>query len=143
MRSKVNKLAWLVVCGGLALACNKTSESAPSATAQNPVNDEAAQHMTAASGTHSATEQIAAARCQREQACGNIGNDKSYASSAACLSKVREDWRDELNARECPGGVNAHELDECLTEIKGEACANPFDTLARMTECTQGQICLD
>lgn len=99
--------------------------------------------MTAASGTHSAQEQIASARCEREQTCGNIGDNKSYSSSQDCLARIRADWKDDLNARECPGGVNNHELNECLQQIRAEACGNPFDTLARVTECTQRQICVE
>jgi hypothetical protein len=37
--------------------------------------------MTPASRTRSAAEQIAAARCEREQECGHIGADKTYSSS--------------------------------------------------------------
>jgi hypothetical protein len=99
--------------------------------------------MTPASGTRPASEQIARARCDREQECGNIGADKSYSSSQDCLARIQNDWREDLNARECPGGINQHQLDECMAQVRAEACGNPFDTLARITECTQGQICIE
>jgi len=136
------KFAFLGLSCAAALACEHNN--APAANAENtPIRTDAPAPMTAASGTHSAQEQIASARCEREQTCGNIGDNKSYSSSQDCLTRIRADWKDDLNARECPGGVNNHELNECLQQIRAESCGNPFDTLARITECTQGQICVE
>jgi hypothetical protein len=137
------KLAFLSMAGFGALACSHDSTHASSAASENRRADAPGGTMTAASGTHSAAEQIASARCEREQKCGNIGADKTYSSSQDCLARIRADWQDDLNARECPGGVNVHELNECLDQVRAEACGNPFDKLARMTECTQGQICIE
>ncbi|HXK19690.1 MAG TPA: DUF6184 family natural product biosynthesis lipoprotein [Polyangiaceae bacterium] len=99
--------------------------------------------MTPASRTWSATEQIARSRCEREQECGNIGPDKTFSTSQDCLVRIENDWKEELNARQCPGGINQKELNECLEQVRGEDCANPFHTLARITECTSGQICIE
>jgi len=99
--------------------------------------------MQAASRTRSATEQIADARCERESQCGNIGDNKAFSSRQDCLARIRADWKEDLNARECPGGINQHQLDQCLAQVRAEACANPFDTLARITECTSRQICIE
>lgn len=96
---------------------------------------------TPANSTRSATESIAMSRCQREQSCNNVGADKKYSSAADCLTRIRNDWKDDLNARECPNGVNQVQLDQCLTKIRTEECSSPFDTLSRVTECTAGQIC--
>ncbi len=115
-------------------------------TAHNDMRDERMPlpaNMQPASRTRSATEQIAEARCQRESQCGNIGDNKTYSSRQDCLARIRADWKEDLNARECPGGINQHELDECLEQVRAEACANPFDTLARITECTSRQICIE
>lgn len=93
--------------------------------------------------TRSATSSIAEARCAREATCENVGSDKTYSSSDDCMARIRDEWRDDLNARECPGGVNQTELDECLTAIRNEDCGSPFDTLARVVDCSSGQICVD
>ncbi|HEX5659270.1 MAG TPA: DUF6184 family natural product biosynthesis lipoprotein [Polyangiales bacterium] len=85
---------------------------------------------------------IANARCQREKRCKNIGKDKKFASLDACRSQIREDWRGELNAYECPGGVDAKELAECLREVQNENCKNPFDTLERVIACRSSDLCL-
>jgi len=84
---------------------------------------------------------ITEARCMREEKCGNIGADKDYASKSACQTKISADWRDELNAYDCPGGVVSKELSECLAEIKNEDCASPFDTLGRVVACRSSDLC--
>jgi hypothetical protein len=137
------KFALLGCVGWIALGCSHDTTPASSATNERVRPNAPAGSMTAASGTHTAAQQIASARCEREQKCGNIGNDKTYSSSQDCLARIRADWQDDLNTRECPGGVNVHELNECLGQVRTEACGNPFDTLARMTECTQAQICIE
>jgi hypothetical protein len=98
-------------------------------------------HPIATMDTHSAAESIAEARCAREDRCTNVGTDKKYSSVQDCLARVRDDWKDDLNARQCPGGTNETQLNECLDSIRHEECSNPFDTLSRLSECTAGQIC--
>lgn len=95
----------------------------------------------ASSETRSAAASLTQARCSREQRCQNIGADKKYSSFADCEAEVGNDWRDDLNARECSSGINQAQLDECLTEVRNEDCGNPFDSLERVAACTQGQIC--
>lgn len=97
---------------------------------------------TAVPGMHAtAVKQITTARCDREQKCGNVGAGKDYATSEACVVEVSDEWRDELNAYECPGGVVTKELSECLAEIRNEDCDAPFDTLGRIIACRESDIC--
>jgi Family of unknown function (DUF6184) len=135
--SLLRNLSLTVAALACAIGCSKTSEREP---ASAPSSD---RSLAPASRTRSAAEQIAAARCEREQECGNVGQDKTFSSRLDCLARIQNDWKEDLNARACPGGINQHELDECMTQIRGEACENPFDTLARITQCTQGQICIE
>jgi hypothetical protein len=137
------KLGLCALCTGLVAltGCNKAHEPATAenqTTTFSPVDE-----LTPASRTRTAAEQIAQARCEREKQCGNIGRDQTFSSSQDCMARITNDWKDELNARECPGGINQHELGECMKQVREEACANPFDTLARITECTSGQICIE
>ena len=133
------KIALCSVSFALLAACSKSNERpASAANGSEPV---AVQTPTPASATRSATESIAMSRCQREQTCNNVGADKKYSSASDCLTRIRTDWKDDLNARECPGGINQVQLDQCLTKIRNEECSSPFDTLSRITECTAGQIC--
>jgi hypothetical protein len=89
----------------------------------------------------SAIESISEARCARESRCDNIGPDKTFSSMEDCTARVREDWREELDARACPQGIDDGQLDECINAVRAEECSSPFDTLERVTECTQSQIC--
>jgi len=90
----------------------------------------------------SAVEHIVAARCERESSCRNVGPDKNYASSSACIEKLQADMRQDLNAQDCPQGVSQKELGECLTAIRGEACNNPIDTIGRLAACRTSDLCL-
>jgi hypothetical protein len=108
--------------------------------AEHPV-ETALAHPIATVETKSASSSIAEARCAREDRCENVGNDKKYSSTQDCLNRIKADWADDLNARECPGGVNDDQLDECLKEVRHEECSSPFDTLSRIAECTASQIC--
>jgi hypothetical protein len=119
----------------LLFACEKSNDPEPMTPASSPVVE------TPRSATASAAQSIAQSRCEREQRCQNIGGEKKFSSMDDCLTRVRTDWKDDLNARECPGGINRPQLDECLTEIRNEDCSSPFDTLERVAACTSGQIC--
>jgi hypothetical protein len=121
----------------LILGCNRSNDPEPEA----PRADTTPVDESPRSATSSAAESIAQSRCEREQRCENIGGDKKFSSMDDCLARVRTDWKDDLNARECPGGVNRPQLDECMTEIRNEDCSSPLDTLERVAACTSGQIC--
>lgn len=89
----------------------------------------------------SAAQEIAQARCAREMKCNNIGQGREYASEQVCLTRIQAEWREDLNARECPGGINRDELNECLQEIRNNNCDNPIDSLGSFVACRQSDIC--
>jgi hypothetical protein len=123
------------------IACNKQNESHDSEYPVTSYEERKDNELRPASRTASAAESITEARCAREQRCENIGPDKKYSSFADCSARIRNDWKDELNTRECPGGIDQKELDECLAAVRAEDCNSPFDTLGRLAECTAGPIC--
>ncbi|HYP89427.1 MAG TPA: DUF6184 family natural product biosynthesis lipoprotein [Polyangiaceae bacterium] len=143
--SNAARTAFISLTGGLIalVGCSKAHEAEPATAHDATPVVTPTDNMTPASATRTAAEQIAQARCEREQQCGNVGKDQTFSSSQDCLTRIRNDWKDELNARECPGGINDKQLSECVAQVKAEACSNPFDTLARITECTAGQICVE
>jgi hypothetical protein len=117
-----------------------TPVDAPPAVEESPSEQGSAATE---SETRSAAESIAEARCAREQRCDNVGADKKFSSQQDCMDTIRNDWREELNALECPGGVDQAQLNECMAEIRAEECSSPFDTLSRVAACGAGQICVD
>jgi hypothetical protein len=90
----------------------------------------------------SAVNRIVAARCAREQSCNNVGADKRFSSHDVCVQKVRADMKDDLNAKDCPKGIDQKELNECLEAIQKESCNNPIDTIGRLTACRTSDMCL-
>lgn len=90
----------------------------------------------------SAIARIVAARCARESACNNVGSDKRFTSAAVCSQKLKNDMRDDLNAKDCPRGIDQKELNECLVEIKNEDCNNPIDMIGRLAACRTSDLCL-
>src|SRR5690606_22494340 len=91
----------------------------------------------------SAIDRIVAARCAREAACNNVGTDKRFTSSDVCSQKIKTDMRDDLSAKECPGGIDQKELNECLEEIKNENCNNPIDMIGRLAACRTSDLCMN
>ncbi|HTM43972.1 MAG TPA: DUF6184 family natural product biosynthesis lipoprotein [Polyangiaceae bacterium] len=120
---------------------NRSSEMEGQPTENRSGPNSTAQNSTAARETRSAASSLTQSRCMREQRCNNIGSGKKYSSFGDCEAVIGNDWRDDLNARECSGGVDQQQLDECMTRIKNEDCGNPFESLARIAACTQSQIC--
>lgn len=90
----------------------------------------------------SAIQRIVAARCARESACNNVGADKRFTSGDVCSQKLKADMRDDLNAKDCPRGIDQKELNECLAEIKSENCNNPIDMISRLAACRTSDLCL-
>ncbi len=130
------------------IACDREGERMEEATEERAelreeLNEvEPVQRAPASAGLAPAMiSRITDARCARENRCGNVGPDKEYASQQACTTKIGAEWKDELNAYECPGGIDGEELAECLEEIKNEDCNAPFDTLGRVVACRSSDIC--
>jgi len=89
----------------------------------------------------SAVASIAAARCDREVRCKNIGRKEKYGSRAACVAELQRDRRDDLNSDACPAGIREKELNDCLQSIREEDCGNPLDAIARLNACRSGNLC--
>jgi len=91
----------------------------------------------------SAVSSIVEARCDREARCDNIGAKEKYKSWQECKKEIATKSSDKIGAPECPGGIDQHELSECLTEIRNEGCGNPLDTLERVAACNSADLCID
>ena len=107
--------------------------------------DEQAAPPTATGGgpvdVSDALGKIVEARCAREASCGYIGGDKKWASADACSEVVTREYADDLSAEECPAGVDAKELSECITEARNADCGNPIDVIGRVAACRTSDLC--
>lgn len=87
-------------------------------------------------------DRLAAARCDQEQGCKNVGPDAKYASRSVCTDQLRGSIGNELNAYKCPRGLDRDAVDRCMAAVKSEECSHPFDTLMRFDKCRTGALCL-
>ncbi|AKT36576.1 DUF6184 family natural product biosynthesis lipoprotein [Chondromyces crocatus] len=162
--TRLGGISTIVVMGVLALGCRSREEQAlgtererpvqaPPATpnvppvvphAEQPHTQQPSTGMQHGAGMQAGlrpANQIAQARCEQMQRCGNIAQGKKYANMDACLSEVRRDWQEELNAYECPGGYDQKELSECLSELRNETCNSPLSRLSSVVACRSSDIC--
>ena len=135
------------VAGLTVVACNR--DKAGQAGQAGPTDPNAQDRsgsttLTGASlvSNESAIDRIVAARCAREVTCSNLGPDKHYATGDNCIREVRTKLNDEIRPSECPRGIDAKELDECLDAIRSESCTNAVETVARLAHCRAGSLCL-
>jgi len=122
---------------GLLIACG--------ASQQTPISNTAADQPTVTSqniAQKAVVEKLVSARCDQEQRCNNIGPREKFASRAICMDKLRGDIGNDLNAYNCPRGLDSDAVDHCMMAIKGEECSTPFDTLARYDKCRTGALCM-
>ncbi len=89
-----------------------------------------------------AANRIVASRCDREVACDNIGAKKRFADRTVCTHELGVKLRDDLKPSECPNGVDAKHLDDCLSAIQKESCGNIIDTISRVGACNNAGLCL-
>ncbi len=118
----------LVACGG----SNTNQEPAVSGTGV----------MSAQKVDSSVVDKLSAARCDREQSCSNVGAGQKYASRTVCMDQMRGGLANDLNAYECPRGIDEAQLGDCVTAIRAEECSHPFDTISRMEKCRTGALCM-
>jgi hypothetical protein len=84
---------------------------------------------------------LAAATCDHEAQCNNIGADKKYKTREECMTKTAKDKGGSLNAQVCTGGVNEGNLDECIKVLRSAGCgAGEF--LKRAEACKMDGICV-
>ncbi len=122
---------------GLLIACGSNQ--------QTPVSNTAADQPTVTSqniAQKAVVEKLVSARCDQEQRCNNIGPREKFASRALCMDKLRGDIGNDLNAYNCPRGLDNDAVDRCMMAIKGEECSTPFDTLTRYDKCRTGALCM-
>lgn len=150
MRTTARCLMLACVTGGLvaAVGCHREPERTTGDTTSTTKTEERYREPTgtttitgASIANATAIDRVVAARCEREATCKNVGSDKKYSSAQACSDKIRSDMKDDLNAKDCPRGVDKKELNDCLAAIHKEECHNPLDVIGRLNDCRTGKLC--
>lgn len=86
---------------------------------------------------NSAVETVADTRCAREYACNNIGEALTWETSEECLRDERLSAFVAIRPSECPRGIDASALQDCLTAIESQQCG----ALGRPAACNKSEVC--
>jgi hypothetical protein len=117
------------------IACGGANQSAAPGTA-TPTT------VTSQHTDKAIVDKLATARCDQEQSCKNIGPGAKFASRDVCMDQLRGSIGNDLNAYDCPRGLDSEALNRCMAAIQSEECSHPFDTLTRFDKCRTGAICM-
>ncbi len=128
----------------LLAACNRDQAQGIEPKDPNEQDRSGTTTLTGASwvSNNGAIDRIVASRCAREVMCSNVGAAKHFTSSEVCAREIRTKLNDELNASECPNGIDRKELDECLDAIRNESCSNPIESIGRLAACRTSDLCM-
>ena len=130
----MERKAWLVVGGLVASAaifgCSKDRPEPATTTTTGAVSHD------------DAMSRLAGARCDRAEACNQLGEGKKYADRNACMNEAGQNARSTLRADQC-ARIDQSKLSSCLNDIKAQGCDSPLDALDTITSCTRANICTE
>jgi len=87
-------------------------------------------------------DQIASARCDHEDKCGNIGAGKKYEKRELCKEAMRGKTAPELTAYKCPLGIDQKQLDACFKQLREQSCSFSLAHLFSANECSESALCI-
>lgn len=123
---------------GLLLACGGANQGpAVTGTPESPGVTEPQKGADMA-----VVDRLTEARCDQEQTCKNIGPGAKFVSRSTCTEQIHGSIANDLNAYNCPRGLDSAGVDRCMAAIKSEECNHPFDTLTRYDKCRTGALCM-
>lgn len=122
----------LSACWLLALAACAPAASAPARPRGSPG---------APISADAAASAIAAARCEHEAACNQIGAGHDYATADACTAAFSSSALSDLRGHPCPGGIDSNHVRACAGILKRESCL-PLSSLSRMYTCRPVALCI-
>ena len=134
--------ASLLSAGAMVAGCEHTDD-------RHAVNSEPARATIRPIGvtnlqddTSSVVTRLSDARCDREEVCSNVGDGKKFVTRRVCMDQMRGGIANDLNAYQCPGGIDEGAVRECQVAIRSEECgAHPFEAITRMEKCRSGPMC--
>jgi hypothetical protein len=136
------RVSLFLVLGVMAVAaCNRDHSVAAGKDAQD-ISGTTTLTQAVFTTKESAVDRITAARCAREVTCSNIGPDKHFTTSDRCVTEMKEHLNADLGPVDCPDGIDAKQVDECLDAIRKESCSNPISTVQRLAECRTASLCV-
>ncbi len=126
--------ALVTIAAGLVIAVGCHKESKPTAYGGGPGLQ---------ANIDSGIARLAAAKCDRAMRCGHIMPGKKYDSREQCETVMRGDLTDDIRLKDCRGGIDEANLQDCIKEVNEESCNNPIERISSHTECRVSKICLN
>lgn len=124
-------IASVIVLGLTVAACAGEARVASVTTTSAPI---------AARGDDS-IDGLAAARCDREAACRNVGNGQKYESHARCVREVGAQTREAMQGTPCPAGIDRAQLGRCFAEVSRSFCDNLATEVSALDPCRPRALC--
>lgn len=140
MRRRHRCLLIVAVVLGVA-ACKRDTAREETTTGAATVTS-AAPQAEATVTRASAVEHLVAARCAREEACGNVGERKAFVDRDACARYAERDAREDVDGTLCPRGVDQVGLTICVGALRGERCRDRLSPIREVEGCAAGRICV-
>lgn len=86
---------------------------------------------------------LASAKCDRQQRCNNVGPGEAYESRAQCEVVMRGKLTDDIHYRDCRGGIDDENLEECVDALREESCVNVFEKVSSHAKCRVSKLCFN
>ena len=138
------------VAVGLVAACASKQEDPTPAAGANDVragNDVNNNKLEGRVSAGEATPKIAAAECEREMKCKNVGESLKFSSMDHCKKVKSEELAKDFNDDEdCKNGISQKDLDECITKTTEQTCdglSSVVTNAERSAECGSNDLCMD
>jgi len=87
-----------------------------------------------------AVDQLAAAGCDREQNCDNVGYGQTYPSRHACLDKLTLSLQEQLGGY-CAQGFARDGLEKCASALRTDDCGHTLQALVHVDHCSTSIVC--
>lgn len=99
--------------------------------------------LTPAAGTTATVDvvysDVALARCNHEEACGRVGEDREYVSREHCMNAMKAGLREKLS--DCKGGFEEDDVRECIGAIEAQSCSEVPGELESIDACEPDDLC--
>lgn len=125
-------LALLSIVAVLAAACAASGGANSSATTSAAVEGRVPNEE--------AIQQLANARCNRNERCNLIGPGKLHADRGSCDRTVQRETASDFRSADCKG-VKLGPLNECANDVTKLACSLDKPTVMMVTSCNGGELC--
>jgi hypothetical protein len=121
----------------LAIGCERSASREPVAGTASPYGVTSRQ----SAATEAVVERLALARCSREQRCNNIGDVQRYPTYQVCVDRVRASVASDLNAYDCPHGIDQNALETCVRSLQTGDCRLSVSRLEQEVACRGRALC--